>query len=408
MLLLLPTTTYHARDFVEAAHRLGVETVVGSERAQALEPLQPGGTLTVELGSPERAAERIAEFARRRPLRAIVPTDDGTAVVAAVASRRLGLPHNPPEGARAARRKDELRRLLRASGVRTPGWRLEPVGADPAAAAARAGYPCVLKPTFLAASRGVIRADGPDQFVAAFGRIRALLARSDVARKDADAAGIILVEEFVPGAEVAVEGLLLRGRLKVLAIFDKPDPLDGPYFEETIYVTPSRLPPRTRGAVVRTARAAAKAIGLAEGPVHAELRIGRGVPWVIEMAARSIGGLCSRALRFGTGLSLEELIVMHAVGQDVSRLERQREPAGVMMIPIPRAGVLKEIGGLASARAVPGVVDVTISATLGRPLEPLPEGSSYLGFIFARGHRPEDVEGALREAHRRLSFAIEP
>jgi biotin carboxylase len=337
--------------------------------------------------------------------------------VAAVASARLGLPHNPPEAARAARRKDLLRRALLAAGVRTPRFHLLSADADPAAAAAQhlqaaeaAGeeaFPCVLKPTFLAGSRGVIRADDPAGFATAFRRIAALLSLPEVAEKGKEAARQILVEEFVPGVEVALEGLLQGGRLKTLAIFDKPDPLEGPFFEETIYVTPSRLPGPDQEAIRATTASAAAAIGLREGPIHAELRLNERGPWVIELAARSIGGLCARALRFGTGLSLEELVLLHALGRGVEEIEREPRPSGVMMIPIPSAGILREVRGLNESRQVPGITDVTISATLGKPLVPLPEGSSYLGFIFARADSLHGVEAALREGHRRLEFNIE-
>jgi biotin carboxylase len=406
VLLLLPTTTYRARDFLEAADRLGVETVVGTDRKQVLEEVTPGRTVALDLRDPEMAAWQIARFAAAHPLDAIIPTDDESAVVAAAASARLGLPHNPPRAARLARRKDLLRRVQHTAGLRAPRFQILGTDADPAAIAGGQPYPCVLKPTFLAGSRGVIRADGPAEFAASFRRIADLLSRPEVEEKGGAAARQILVEEFVPGAEVALEGLLVRRRLKTLAIFDKPDPLDGPFFEETIYVTPSRLPDAVQDSLRSETASAARAIGLREGPIHAELRINDRGPWVIDLAARSIGGLCSRALRFGTGLSLEELILMHALGRDVERLERESRPSGVMMIPIPSAGILREVRGLDAARQVTGIADISISATIGRPLVPLPEGSSYLGFIFARADTPAAVEAALREAHRRLTFDI--
>jgi biotin carboxylase len=408
VLLLLPTTTYRARDFIDAAARLGVETVVGSDRRQALQALQPARGVTLDRRDPSKAAGQIVAFAAAHPLTAIVPTDDESAVVAAAAAARLGLPHNPPEAARAARRKDSLRRILHAAGIRTPRYDLLRLDDDPAVASRRQTFPCVLKPTFLAASRGVIRADDKEQFVAAFRRIATLLDDPDVREKGGDAARLILVEEFVPGVEVALEGLLIEGRLKVLALFDKPDPLDGPFFEETIYVTPSRLPAANRAAIEALTSRAAGAVGLTTGPVHAELRLNARGPWLIELAARSIGGLCSRALRFSTGLSLEEVVLMHALGRDVTRLRREARPAGVMMIPIPRAGILRGVSGLEEAGGVSGIEAITISATIGKPLVPLPEGASYLGFIFARGASPAKVEAALREAHRRLAWDIEP
>ena len=430
VLLLLPTNTYKAHDFLAAAERLGVETVVGSERPQALEGIAPGRTVALTLKNAAAAAGEIAGFAKMRPLAAVVPTDDQTALVAAHASALLGLPHNPPEAALAARRKDLLRERLRAAGVRTPRHRLLPADPSPddarlAALGREQAYPCVLKPTFLSASRGVIRANTPTDFAAAFRRIEALFGLADVVERAgigpagtadtpgvdlgaaADPRGAILAEEFVPGVEVALEGLLAGGRLKVLAIFDKPDPLDGPYFEETIYVTPSRLPEASQRAIAAVVTAGAAAIGLVEGPVHAELRLDDRGPWLIEMAARSIGGLCGRVLRFGAGITLEELILMHALGQGIEAYERDRQPAGVMMIPVPRAGVLREVRGVAAARDVPGIIDVTIGATIGKPLVPWPEGSSYPGFIFARANDPAAVEAALREAHRKIRFVIE-
>jgi biotin carboxylase len=429
VLLLLPTHTYKAHDFLQAAERLGVEAVVGSERPQALEGITPGRTVALTLSDAEKAAREIARFAEGRPLAAVVPTDDQTALVAARAAGLLGLPHNPPRAVLAARRKDLLRALLSEAGVRTPRHRLVPADpspddADLEARAREQAYPCVLKPTFLSASRGVVRADTPAQFAAAFRRIEALFRLPDVAERAgiespgepaaghraspdrSDPRGAVLVEEFVPGLEVALEGLLSAGRLKVLAVFDKPDPLDGPYFEETIYVTPSRLREAEQQAIRETSEQAASALGLVEGPVHAELRLdGRGA-WLIEIAARSIGGLCGRVLRFGAGVALEDLILLHALGRGIGEYERERQPAGVMMLPVPRAGILREVRGVAAARAVPGIADVTISATLGKPLVPWPEGSSYPGFVFARADTPAAVEAALREAHRRLEFVV--
>jgi biotin carboxylase len=416
VLLLLPTHTYKAADFLEAAVRLGVEAVVGSERRQALEGTAPaGGTLTLTLADPEVAAAEIAAFAQKRPLLAVVPTDDRTAVVAAMAAARLGLRHNPPGAAMAARRKDLLREQLLGARVRTPAYRvvlIRPSPSDAGLASEAQGqrYPCVLKPLALQASRGVIRADDPPQFIAAFRRIEALLQRPDVMERtsDEERAGI-LVEVFVPGIEVALEGILSDGRLRTLAIFDKPDPLDGPYFEETIYVTPSRLAHADQDAVIAAVVAGAKALGLVEGPVHAELRLARGQkPWVIELAARSIGGLCARVLRFGVGVSLEEVILAQALGRGIDAFGLETRAAGVMMLPIPHGGILHAVDGVDAARAVPGIEAVIITATVGQPLEALPEGGSYLGFAFARGDTPAAVEAALRQAQARMHVTIDP
>jgi biotin carboxylase len=327
--------------------------------------------------------------------------------VGAAIAERLGLRSSSVEAVSTTRNKHRMREAFARAGVRSPRFILLNVADDPEAAAERATYPCVLKPTVLAGSRGVIRADDPAAFVAAFRRIAAILAESEMAGLG-DGREEVLVEEFIPGREVALEGLLLGGELHVLALFDKPDPLDGPYFEETIYVTPSRLPEDVQAAIAAEARWAARALGLVEGPIHAELRVNEHGPWVVEVAARTIGGLCSRTLRFGAGISLEELVIRHALGVELDSLERERRPAGVMMIPIPRGGVLRAVQGREDAAAVPGIEDVTISAHVGQELVPLPEGSRYLGFILARAESPDAVEAALRAAHARLHFDVDP
>ncbi|MFQ5984372.1 MAG: ATP-grasp domain-containing protein [Alphaproteobacteria bacterium] len=407
LLLLIPTTSYRAADFLDAARRLDVDVVVGSNHRQVLEEFSQGGALSLDVQDPERASGRILAYARERPLDAIISTDDDAAVLAAKASAALGLPHNRPEAVAATRNKHQLRSVLLRAGVPSPPFSLVSTGDNPARAARSAPFPCVLKPLAMSASRGVIRADDPAQFTSAFHRIVKILSEPDVAALG-EAARQILVEGYVPGVEVALEGLLDRGRLHVLALFDKPDPLEGPYFEETIYVSPSRLPERVQKEIAAASSQAVKAIGLEDGPIHAELRVNEDGVWVIDVAARSIGGLCSRVLRFGAGIRLEELILRHAMGLPIEGLERERRPAGVMMIPIQRAGTLRQVRGLGDARKVEGIEGVTVSIPIGHRVEPLPEGSRYLGFIFARNETPEAVEAALREAHRRLTFLIEP
>ena len=405
VLLLLPTTTYRASDFIKAARRLGVEVTVASEEASTMEGVNPAGLLSLDFANPERSAKRVAEYARAHPISAVVGVDEDTAVAAAAISRALGLPGNPPEAAAASRDKALLRRLLDAAGVPSPRSVVFSIDRNPADASRAVTYPCVLKPTFLAGSRGVIRADDPASFVSAWHRVARILLEPDVAARGGRSAGEILVEEFVPGAEVAVEGMLTEGELQVLAIFDKPDPLDGPFFEETIYVTPSRRPERDLGEIRAVTSLGCHALGLRDGPVHAELRVTRTGPVVIELAARSIGGLCSRTLKFGAGTSLEELILRHALGIE-DRSPRDPRAAGVMMIPIPRAGRLEGVVGLEAAKAVPDVEDVVISAHPGQTIVPLPEGSRYLGFIFSRAATPARAEAALREAHGQLVFDV--
>jgi biotin carboxylase len=391
VLLVLPSATYRAPDFLDAAARLGAEVVVGSEHRQALSDSMGDRAVVLTLGQPDMAADQIERLAESSPIDAIVAVDDGGTRAAAVAAERLGLRGNPPEAVARARDKARMRAALAAAGVPQPRYGLN---ADPETI----GFPCVLKPLSLSGSQGVIRADTPAEARAAAERIRSILGDPD-----AD----LLVERFVPGAEVAVEALLDGGRLEVLAVFDKPDPLDGPYFEETIYVTPSRKPAATLDRVRRVTAEAAAALGLTEGPVHAELRVTGDSVTVLELAARSIGGLCSRSLRFGLGISLEEVILRHALGLPLDHLHREELASGVMMLPIPRAGVLREVRGQDEARAVPGVAGLEISIAAGRPVRPLPEGDRYLGFLFAKADTPERVEAALREAHARLEVEID-
>ena len=406
VLLLLPTTTYRTKAFVDAALKLDVDVVAASEQPSTLADRNPEGLLTLDFAEPQHAARQAKEFATRFPIDAVIPVDEDTAVIAASVAAGLGLRHNSVEAAVTAKHKHQMRETLSRSGVQVPRfWR---VSLDDARAAAmRVTYPCVVKPVFLSTSRGVMRVDNEEEFVEAAGRLDRIVSNPQIARRGGALAREALVEEFIPGFEVAIEGLITDGKFQVLAIFDKPDSLDGPFFEETIYVTPSRLEPVVQRQIVETTAAAARAMGLSSGPVHAELRVNERGPWVIEVAARAIGGLCSRALRFSEGMSLEELIIRNALGEDVSRVERERQAAGVMMIPIPRAGVLKEVRGVNEAKAVRDIEDVIITAYITQEIAPPPEGASYLGFIFSRADSPDRAEAALREAHAKLEFVIE-
>jgi len=392
VLLVLPTATYRAPDFLAAARAVGADVVVASEAEQAMASAMGDRAVTIDLCDPVDAAKRIA---RVRGLDAVIGVDEQGVLVAAHAAAALGLPHNPPEAVAITRDKARLREALSMASLRQPRV-LHIDASDSSAATFDRGASYVVKATSLSGSRGVIRADSPDALADAVERVRRI----------AGEGASVIVEEYVPGAEVAVEGLLSAGALEVLAIFDKPDPLEGPYFEETIYVTPSRLPGDTQQDITSTVARACAAIGLAEGPIHAEVRLPRGEPVVLEVAARSIGGLCSRSLRFGAGVSLEELILRHALGLDVGDLRRARPASGVMMIPIPSSGVLRGVGGVDEARRVVGVDGVEVTIPPGRPVEALPEGDRYLGFIFASGETPEAVEGSLRDAHSRLDIDI--
>jgi biotin carboxylase len=395
VLLLLPTSTYRAPDFVAAAARLGVEVVVGSEHEQALAADMGDRSVVVPLSDPERGTQAIVELHARSPVDAVVAVDDRGIEIAARAAERLGLVHTDPGAVAVTRDKARMREVLAAAGVPQPRFAALGDPGDVAEAADSLGYPVVVKPVGLSASRGVIRADDAEAAAQAAHRIRAMVD------------GPLVVEEYVPGVEVAVEALA-RGEdgFEVLAVFDKPDPLIGPYFEETIYVTPSRLPDEVVTQVSFLTAQAARAIGLVDGPVHAELRIDGDRIRVIEIAARSIGGLCARTLRFGAGVALEELVLRHALGMPIDDAEREHAASGVMMLPIPAAGVLRGVHGQDAARALPGVTGLEITVPLGRPVVPLPEGDRYLGFLFARGDTPAEVEDTLRTAHAALDIDV--
>ena len=402
IILLMKVSTYRAEAFLKAAKDLGIEVVQGididpklADHWQVL--------LGLQFDEPERAVETIAAFSREKPVQAILSVDDSATVLAALASERLGLPHNSAESALAARNKFVMRRLMAKAGVPVPQFRLFEMTDDPAQVAAEVAYPCVVKPLLLSGSRGVMRANDPLEFTQVFERLARMLRTFNQAPGSAQ----ILVEDFIPGFEVAVEGILEAEQLHMLALFDKPDPLDGPFFEETIYVTPSRLPAETQAAIAACTAQAARALGLRSGPVHAELRVNEAGPWLVEVAGRSIGGLCSNTLRFGPGISLEHLILRQAVGLPLL-WSPETVARGVMMIPIPEAGILKGISGVAEAAQVPGIEAVEITAKINYPLQPLPEGDSYLGFIFSKSDTSAAAEAALREAHRQLHFEVAP
>ncbi len=399
----MPSATYRAPDFLAAARELGVAVTVASERRAAMSAVMGERALTLRLSEPALAAEQIAERGRQTPFAAIVGVDDQGVMAAALGAERLGLPHNAPDAVARTRDKAAMRRALARAGVPQPRFAELPPGADVAAVVGEVGLPCVVKPVGLSGSRGVIRANDGEQVRLTVERVRGILASAQEPPETP-----LLVESYLPGAEVALEGLLRGGGLEVLAVFDKPDPLEGPYFEETLYVTPSRLPMTVLAEVEAVTARAARALGLREGPIHAELRVDGERVSVLELAARSIGGLCSRALRFGAGVSLEQVILRHALGLGLEDLAREATASGVMMIPIPGAGVLRAVEGEQQARAVEGIGGLEITIARGRPVVPLPEGDRYLGFMFARGASADAVERSLRVAHGLLRILIEP
>ena len=407
VLLLLPTTGYRNQDFLAAAKTLGVEIVAAANYCHQLAPSWGfAPIMALHFDRPEQAADTVLRELQG-DLDAALAVDDSGVELAALVAGRLGLKGNPADAVRRVRDKLAFRRLLREQGFLCPRFHHLPTGEAPEKLVPVLAFPVVVKARRLSGSRGVIRADDPEDLLRAVRRVRAIQSRAD---RDAVELGII-VEDFIPGREYALEGTLDRGELTTLALFDKPDPLDGPCFEETIYVTPSRLPQTVQARIREEVARVCRVAGLASGPVHAEVRVNDLGIWILEIAARSIGGLCGRVLTHFLGMSLEELILRQAVAEPLAAIidaAREGGAAGVMMIPIPRRGIYHGLEGLAAAQSVAGVTGLNISAEPGQIVAPPPDGASYLGFIFSRGQSPAEAENALRSAHRRLRFDIRP
>ena len=412
VLLFASKLGYQTRSFDEAARKLGIELVFVTDRCHQLDDPWGDRAIPVHFESPDAAAYTVLEAVRAgEPVDGIVALGERPAVAAAYVGRGLGIAYNHPASVEACRSKLRMREVFREAGLRVPWFRALKLDPAPEPSLLGISYPCVLKPLSLSASQGVVRANNREEFQAAAGTIRALLASPEILSTREPNLDQLLVEGYIPGSEVAVEGLLTDGRFRVLAIFDKPDPLTGPYFEETIYVTPSRLHEEQLREIKRSAAEAVRALGLSHGPVHAEFRVNEDGEWPLEVAARPIGGLCARALRFANSsnaefIGLEELLLRQAIGLPGSEWERESAASGVMMIPVPRSGILEKVEGQEAARATPNITELHVTARLYDYIAAWPEGSSYLGFLFARAKTPKEVESALRAAHAKLKFVL--
>ena len=411
ILLFASKLGYQTRSFDAAARRLGVRLVFVTDRCHELSNPWGDDALAVRFDAPEHAAGRALQEFRKRHFNGVVALGDRPTIAAAYTARGLGLAANHPVAVEACHNKLRMREVFREAGLPSPWFRAVALTPEPEPALLGIKYPCVIKPMSLSASQGVMRADNRDDFLAAISRLKHLFERPELRSQRECDFSQALVEDYIPGEEVATEGVLIDGALKLLTIFDKPDPLEGPFFEETIYVTPSRLSAQQQEAILRSAENAARAIGLAHGSMHAEFRINERGVWPVEIAPRPIGGLCARSLEFCSPehrhlISLEELILRHAIGEDISSWQREELASGVMMIPVPTSGTLESVSGIEDARHVRGVTEVEITARMRDTILAWPEGSSYLGFIFAKAETTNDVEDALRSAHSRLRFNI--
>ena len=383
--VVLPSTTYRAGDFVNAAASLGLDLVVASEQPP---PFDMGDNyLHIDCSDPEEAARQVISLGDDVPLDGVVAADDSGVVVAALAGTALGLAANPWEAASATRNKWLMRQRLADGEVPQPDFRLLTADDEPFT---NIPYPVVIKPIDRSASQGVIRVDEPDDLEMTLARIRSIIG---------DDQASLLVESYISGTEIAVEAVISNGELTVLAIFDKPDTSDGPAFPETIFVTPSRLADSIQTEAIRVAEAGIQSLGLVHGPAHIELRVHDGKPHIIEIAARSIGGLCSRSLNFGLmGTSLETLILRNAIGMEKPELKREPHASGVLMIPTPRSGRLTGFGGLDEVQLADGITGFDLTIQPGSDVLAPPEGDRYLGFVYANADTPQLVETALRTA----------
>jgi len=404
ILIIAPHGSYRTRAFIDAAEHLGAAALIASEGAHSVVSAYAEG-LHIPLDDDDSALQRILQAATRQPFAGILGTDDSTTELATRAAEALGLPHNPLAAVRLGRRKDLARQRLHDAGVPIPLFRTLDTRSPLEPQIVGLHYPLVLKPVALSGSRGVIRVDDQEALVRAVSRVQQILQAEGPL--PTEVAHTLLLEQFIAGQEVALEGLLIDGRLQTLTVFDKPDPLDGPYFEETYYITPSRHRAEQLKELARVVQAACVAYGLREGPVHAECRLNPAGVWVLEVAARTIGGLCARLVQFATGFSLEALVLSQVLARPVPCGEQQ-DAAGVLMIPIPQAGLLKRVEGLLQAQQVEYIESVEMQIRQGYELVPLPEGSSYLGFIFARAPSAAQAEAALRQAHACLNIVVAP
>ena len=404
VLVIAPHGSYRTASFIKAANKLNVDVLIASQGEHSIVSDYVQG-LHIDFTNENQATETILAEAKKQAFSGIIGTDDTTTELAAQVAEKLFLPHNDPQAVKIAQRKDLARLNLKKSGVKIPEFDLLTTTKPLSEQTIQVNYPAVIKPVALSASRGVIRVNNRQELEQAVERVKNMLVEER--QIEESVREILLIEEFIPGKEVAIEAMLHNGKLDVLAIFDKPDPLNGPFFEETYYLTPTSFSRKIQQEIKQTVFESCQAYGLNEGPVHAECRINENGVWILEVAARTIGGMCGRLLSLGTGHSLEELVLLHAMGKRVE-VKTIESAAGVLMIPIPKAGILKRVEGLLNAQRIPYINDVTIEVREGYELTPLPEGNSYLGFIFAEAPTVKEAEQALRNAHDCLNIVIAP
>ena len=402
LLLISHHNSYRIAPYIKAAKNLGLDITIASQGKHSLVTEVANG-IHIDFADLDSAIAVILEANKAQPFAGILGSDDQTVELAAHTAKALNLPHNPPQAAQYSHRKDLARAQLSLAGCPVPMHCLLDLNRPINRQMTGLPLPCVLKPLNMSASRGVIRADNEDEFLRACERLRPIVASAQGEFEQSH----VLIEEYIDGIEIAYEGYLYRGELHTITIFDKPDPLVGPYFEETIYVTPSALEVDLQLKIKSVLQDACNAYGLSTGAVHAECRIDQDKKiWILEIASRTIGGDCARILD-NENFGIEELAIMLAIEQPVEA-NMPDQARGVMMIPIREHGLLKRVEGLLDANRVEGIDKIDIIISEGHELVPLPEGNQYLGYIFATADTAEKATAAIREAYAHLKFISRP
>ena len=407
VILIIPSASYRTSAFITAVKKLDLKVLVISDKSQVFSGKYPDNLIIMNFHHWKDRLDEISEWSERNGLKAVIGVDEESIVLAANISNYLNKEHNPVDSVLLTKNKYLMRIELKKAGICSPWFKRFPVHESPKKIINEIIFPCVIKPTFLSASRGVIRVNTIKELSDGFKTLNDLLSLEEIRKRGGDQSDWILVEEYIPGKEVAIEGIVSEGKLKVLAVFDKPEPLVGPTFEETIFVTPSILPEKTLYSLFETAEIAVNTLGIVKGPVHIEIRINSSGNYILECASRSIGGICSNVLEFHGGMSLEELILRSYLGRNVEKTKLTDTARGVMMMPNEKSGILKEIRGVEDALNVKGVTDLQITLKPGENLEPLPKGDRYLGFIFAEDKDQELVIKALKNAWSKIAVVLE-
>ena len=407
VILIIPSASYRTGPFMNAIKKLDLKVLVISDKSQVFSGKYPDNLIIINFNHWKDKSVEISKWAKNNGLKAVIGVDEESIVLAANLSNFLNVDHNSIESVLLTKNKYLMRTELKKTGLCSPWFKIFSIYESSNKIINEISFPCVIKPTFLSGSRGVMRVNTKKELSEGIKTLNELLSLDELRKRAGKQSDYIMIEEYIPGKEVAIEGIVSEGKLTMLAIFDKPELLEGPTFEETIIVTPSVLTKKIQYSLLETLQIVVKALGIVKGPVHAEARINKNGNYILECASRSIGGLCSKVLEFQGGISLEELILRAYLGRNIEKSKLIGNARGVMMMPTEKKGILKEIGGVKDALVVNGVTDLQITVKPGEKLQPLPKGDRYLGFIFAEGNNQEFVINALKNAWSKIEIVLE-